>query len=203
MSRASLRRILNRYVELPAARVLARLGVSPDGLTVAGLLVAGLAAYLVAAGSPLWGGLVLLASGLFDLLDGALARATGRVTPFGGFLDSTVDRLSEAVVLLGVLLRFALEGSLWGVALAYAALVGSFTVSYMRARAEGLGLRCDVGVLTRPERLLLLSLALVITPWLSSALVAALVVMAVLTFLTSLQRLLHVRRQVRRGGESR
>ena len=152
--RASIRRVLGVYFERPAAAALAWAGVSPDAVTVVGLLVAFAAAGLVAAGYLLAGGLVLLGSGAFDMLDGALARSTGKAGPFGALLDSTVDRVSEAAILFGVSVYFILEDSPLIVVLAFLAVTGSFMVSYVRARAEALDVDCEVGVMTRTEGVL-------------------------------------------------
>ena len=193
MNRATARKILSGYVEAPAARVLTQLGLSPNMLTILGLAIAGASAYLLGVGLLLAGGVVLLVSGIFDLFDGAVARATGRATPFGALLDSTVDRASEAVVLLGLVVYFLDRPSSLGVALGYLALVGSLLVSYVRARAEGLGVQCEVGVMTRPERVAALGVALIVGHWWLPAVSIVLAVIVALTLLTTIQRVLHVR----------
>ena len=142
MNRATARRVLTSYLEQPVTGLLARLGVSPNGLTLLGLVVAGASAYLLSVGLLWAGGIVLLASGVFDLFDGALARATGRASRFGALLDSVVDRVSEMVVLLGLLILYIQSSSAEGLVLVYLALAGSVLVSYLRARAEGLGIEC-------------------------------------------------------------
>ena len=196
MNRATARRLLSGYVEAPAARILTQLGLSPNMLTILGLAIAGVSAYLLGVGLLLAGGVVLLVSGVFDLFDGAVARATGRATRFGALLDSTVDRASEAVVLLGLLVYFLYfldPPSYLGAALAYLALAGSLLVSYVRARAEGLGVECEVGVMTRPERVAALGVALVVGHWWLPAVSIVLGVIVTLTLLTTVQRVLHVR----------
>ena len=193
MNRASARRLLASYFEAPAARLLARLGLSPNAVTAMGLVLAAVSAYLLSAGYLTAGGAVLLLSGVFDLLDGALARATGRTTTFGAFLDSTVDRVSEIVVLLGLLVYYLDLGSTSGAVLVYVALSGSIMVSYVRARAEGLGLESSVGLMTRPERIAALGAGLIAGQWWSDGVLVALGVIAVLASLTSVQRVLHVR----------
>ncbi len=198
--RASLRKALGVYIEEPAAGVLSRAGVSPDAVTVVGLLVAFAAAGLVAAGYLLAGGVVLLVSGVFDMLDGALARSTGRAGPFGALLDSTVDRVSEASILFGVSAYFIFEESPLVVLLAILALVGSFMVSYVRARAEALEVDCEVGVLTRTERVIALSAALVVAHWLPLVLTAVLGAIAALGIATAIYRVAYAHRRLRERG---
>ena len=198
--RASIRRALGVYVERPAAGALAWAGVSPDAVTVAGLLVAFAAAGLVGAGYLLAGGLVLLFSGVFDMLDGALARATGRAGPFGALLDSTIDRVSEAAILFGVSVYFILQESPLPVMLAFLALVGSFVVSYVRARAEALDVDCEVGVMTRTERVIALSAALVAAQWVPLALTAVLAAIATLGIATAVYRVAYAQRRLRERG---
>lgn len=169
------------------ARVLASTGVSPAQLTLIGFaLNLAVGAVLAVGDLRIGGGLVLLA-GAFDMLDGALARVAGRATTFGAFLDSTVDRFSEAAVLLGLLLAASRRGDLVVPPLAFLVIVGSLMVSYTRARAEGLGLKCEVGIAPRPERIVILGVGLIL-----GLEVPALALLAALTNLTAVQRMLHV-----------
>lgn len=183
----------NRIAE-PLGRLIARSGVSPNALTWLGLLLnIGVAAAL-AWGHLFLGGFLVLIAGAFDLLDGAVARVTGRTTKFGALLDSTIDRLSEGALLFGVLVFFARQGNVQGTLVVFLAMVGSFAVSYVKARAEGLGLECPVGWFTRPERVVLLALGLLLSG-LPHALLVALWVLAVMAHLTAGQRIYHVWRQ--------
>lgn len=197
LSSRSLREALRAWsaqVEAPLVRVLARLGISPNAVTLVGLALTAPAAYWAATGRWMWAGGGFIVAGLADLVDGALARRTGRASPFGAFLDSLVDRLQEAGLLLGILVFYAVRGLEVGVILTFLALVGSFLVSYARARAEGLGVpRSTLGLLTRPERVVILSAGL-LTGWL----LPALGVVAGLGLLTALQRTLEVWRFSRR-----
>ena len=191
ISRTAARRLLGSHFETPVARLLAALGLSPNAVSLLGLVVAGGSAYLLSTGRFWAGGIVLLASGLFDLLDGALARHTGRVSRFGALLDSTLDRVSEAVVLVGLLVYYLDTGSTEGALLCYLALAGSVMVSYLRARAEGLGIECSVGIMTRPERVAALGAGLIIGHWWPVTVLAVLAAIAGLTAVTSTQRLFH------------
>ena len=193
MSRIAARRVISSYVEVPVAKLLARMGLSPNSITLAGLLVAGASAYLLSTGYLWAGGVVLLASGVFDLFDGALARVANRVSRFGALLDSVADRVSEVAVLLGLLVFYLARDSTEGAVLVYAALAGSLMVSYLRARAEGLGIECKVGVMTRPERVAAMGFGLIIGHWWVTAILVVLGVIAALTIFTSIQRLLHAR----------
>jgi len=167
--------------------------ITPNMLTLFGLVITAVGALLVAMGDLLVGGVVLAFAGLFDIFDGALARASGKVYRYGAFLDSTVDRYSEGVVYLGILIYFLDQHDGLRPIIVLIALAGSFLVSYVRARAQSLGFTCDVGILARPERvviivagLLLESVGLKIGGW--TPLTVALVVLAVGTNFTAVQR---------------
>lgn len=199
MNRASLRQALNAYIEQPVAKGLARLGVSPNAVTFAGLAGAGVSAYLISEGVFWAGGVVMLLAGILDLFDGALARATGQDSDFGALLDSVIDRVSEIVVLLGLLLFYTRSGSVEGSVLVYLAVGGSVMVSYLRARSEGLGIDCKVGIMTRPERVAALGFGLIIGHWLPSVVLVVLGAIAGLTILTTAQRLFHTWRSLNRA----
>ena len=200
MNRTAGKQLIASYLEAPASRAVRRLGLSPNALTLLGLPVAGGGAYLLSVGQFAAGGAVLLLSGALDMLDGAVARATGRVTRFGAFLDSNVDRVSEAVVLLGLLVYYLQRSSTTeaavGAVLVYVAIVSSVMVSYTRARAEGLGIECDVGLMTRPERIAVLSIGLIAGQWWRPAVLVALGLVSALAVVTAVHRVLHARRQL-------
>lgn len=176
-----------RSLARTVALVLARTGITPNGLTIIGLLLNVLVAAVLAAGHLLPGGLLLILAGLFDMLDGALAKATGQASKFGAFLDSTLDRYSEIIVFFGLLLHLQRVDDQLLVALIYAAAVGSLLVSYARARAESLGYDAEVGLLARPERIILLAAGLAL-----GHLPIVLWVLAVLTNVTAAHRIIHV-----------
>jgi CDP-diacylglycerol--glycerol-3-phosphate 3-phosphatidyltransferase len=171
----------------PMAVALLNLGLTPNRMTVLGLGFSVATAVCLAYGQITAGGLILLLSGPFDALDGAMARLSGRVTKFGGFLDSVTDRWSEMVVLLGLLYFYLQHGQPGPVLLAFIASMGSVMVSYTKARAEGLGLECKIGLLSRVERYLVFSVLLTLNQPL-----LALWIVAVLANATALQRMWHV-----------
>jgi CDP-diacylglycerol--glycerol-3-phosphate 3-phosphatidyltransferase len=183
---------------------LARTRVTPNALTAAGVALCTAAAVVVFfenRGEILfyWVGAVLFVVGsILDILDGALARTSGKGTPFGAFLDSTTDRVSEGVMLGAIALVFSRHGDEIALAFAFAAVGGSFLVSYTRARAEALGLRGDVGIGSRAERVVVITAGLVLAPW--GVLPWAIYLLAATAWLTVVQRVLHVRKQLRSGG---
>ena len=189
----------------PLVRLAQRLGITANRVTVAGFCVVVVAAVLVAAGQLLIGALVLVAGSLLDAVDGALARATGGSTPFGGFLDSTLDRAAEAILYVGIVayLLGASADPLWPVLLALAALSGSFLVSYTRAKAEAIGLTASVGLAPRTERLVLIVAGIGLAGMgVEIGLLGALGIIAALSAATTIQRIWHVRQQVAGTEES-
>jgi len=181
-----------QYAEAPA-RFFGRLGVTPNALTVAGALLTATVGLLIAQGWFLAAGVCLWLFSATDTLDGALARATNRVTVFGAFLDSVCDRYAEAAVFFGLVWWYQAHGDMLGVTLSYLAVVGSLMVSYARARAEGVGLQAaDVGWFQRPERIILLGVGLLLASYVPYALLVVLALLAVLTSVTVLQRVRHV-----------
>ncbi|HKU56572.1 MAG TPA: CDP-alcohol phosphatidyltransferase family protein [Gaiellaceae bacterium] len=185
---------------------LARTGITPNVLTATGVSLCLAAAVLVPFENRVDTLLVYwLAAGVFvvgsllDILDGALARVGGKATPFGAFIDSTTDRVGEGAMLAAIALVFARHNKDWAVVVAVAAVVGSFLVSYTRARAEALGLKGDVGLGSRAERVVVITAGLVFGPW--GGLPWAIVALAATAWLTVFQRILHVRKQLS-GGTS-
>jgi CDP-diacylglycerol--glycerol-3-phosphate 3-phosphatidyltransferase len=188
-----------------AARSMSRLArsrVTPNALTAGGVLLCTAGAVVVYFEyrnelAAFWTGAALFIVGsILDILDGALARTSGKATPFGAFVDSMTDRVSEGVMLASIALVFMRDGNQIAVAFTFAAAVGSFLVSYARAKAEILGLRGDVGLGSRAERVVVISAGLILAPW--GGLQWAIYLLAVTAWLTVIQRLLHVRRQLER-----
>ncbi len=179
----------------PLVAPLAAIGVTPNMISVAGFAGNVAAGALAAGGHFLAAGVVMLIFSALDLLDGALARRTGTVTRFGAVFDSVLDRLSEAAVLGGLLFHYTeIGGHTVEIALCYAAIVGSIMVSYVRARAEGLGLELREGLFTRAERVLLLAGALIIG---FGTLRWALWILAVMSHATAIQRVYNVWQKTR------
>src|SRR5919204_635044 len=180
---------------------LARTRVTPNALTASGVLLCAAASVLVFFENRgpylfFWlGAFVFVVGSVLDILDGALARAGGKATPFGAFLDSTTDRVSEGFMLGAIALVFSRHSNEVAVAFAVAAVAGSFLVSYTRARAEALGLRGDVGIGSRAERVVVITGGLVFAPW--GALQWAMYLLTATAWLTVLQRILGVRSQLR------
>jgi CDP-diacylglycerol--glycerol-3-phosphate 3-phosphatidyltransferase len=179
---------------------LARTRVTPNALTFAGVALCGVAAVIVyfeyrSEILAYWLGAVLFVVGsILDILDGALARAGGKTTPFGSFLDSTTDRVGEGAMLGAIALIFARHGNEVALGATIAAIAGSFLVSYTRAKAEALGLRGDVGLGSRAERVVVITAGLVLAPW--GVLQWAIYLLTATAWLTVLQRILFVRKQL-------
>jgi CDP-diacylglycerol--glycerol-3-phosphate 3-phosphatidyltransferase len=184
----------------PIGRAIGGTGLSPDAVTGAGVLIQAVAAWLILDGRLLLAGLVSIAAALADVLDGAIAKAQGRAGRFGALLDSTTDRLADALFFLPIAWLYAVapdsgaHDEQWVAVVALVALVAGFLVSYVKARAESLGFTCDVGIAERAERVIATIIALVfdILPF-------VLPVLAVLSVVTAVQRVVHVRGQDRRA----
>jgi len=173
---------------LGVGRFLAGIGLTANMLTVIGVILNGVVAIVIATDHARLGGFLLLIASAFDMLDGAVARATGSTSKFGGFLDSTLDRYSEALVFGGVLVyMLGTDDAKLGAILVFASTVGALLISYARARAEAAGYKASVGLLARPERVILLALFLILGQPL-----IALWILAVATHLTAITRILHV-----------
>lgn len=170
---------------------LGKLGFSPNALTLLGTVFMLGIGIILAQGQFLTGGILMAAAAAFDALDGGLARLTNRVTKFGAFLDSTTDRWAEAFVYGGLIWWFMGQGLRVELMLTYVAIIGSLMVSYTRARAEGLGVDCKVGLFTRFERIAVLGLGL-----LFNQMYIALILLAVLSNFTAIQRIVHVNKQM-------
>ncbi|TML97691.1 MAG: CDP-alcohol phosphatidyltransferase family protein [Actinobacteria bacterium] len=185
---------------------LARTRVTPNALTTAGVSLCLVAAVLVPFESRdkllyYWlGAAVFVVGSVLDILDGALARAGGKSTVFGAFLDSTTDRVGEGAMLAAIALVFTRAGNHVAVVFTIVAVAGSFLVPYVRAKAEALGLRGDVGLGSRAERVVVITAGLVFAPW--GGLQWAIYVLAATSWLTVLQRILHVRKQLIDGGKA-
>jgi len=178
-----------RQLIRPLARILSAIRVRPDALTIAGWILSLGAATLFALGYTKTAGAVMLFAGLFDALDGAVARESNLMSSFGAFLDSTLDRLSESAIFVGIVFFYASSSRPYEALLVGVAMTFSLMTSYTRARAEGLGFECEVGLLERAGRVVILSLCS-----LTGFLIAGVGLVAVGALVTTAQRILHVRR---------
>jgi CDP-diacylglycerol---glycerol-3-phosphate 3-phosphatidyltransferase len=185
---------------------LARLGVSPNLLTIIGLALSIVTALVIAQGFLVIGGLLVVFAGICDMFDGAIARVRNTATVFGAFLDSTLDRYSESIILFGLLwytlqhpglqdlLWPAPHEQFWMITFIFVSVVGSLMVSYTKARAEGLGIKCKSGLLARPERVIILAIGL-----LSRTSIWALAILAVFSHITAVERMISVWRSTRQS----
>ena len=183
---------LGHFLDTPLRSVAERIPFSPNSLTIIGFLITVLAAFIIPYNIRL-GGIVILIGGLFDMFDGIVARTRGKTTRFGAFLDSVLDRYSDAFLFLASAWYLAEKGNHTGAFLSLGTLIGAFLISYTRARAEGLGESCHTGIMERPERIILLIFA-TLTGWI----MPVLWIMLVLTHITVIQRIYHVWRLMNR-----
>ena len=173
-------------LDKPLGKLARKIPVSPDSLSIAGFIITVFACYILSF-DLLSGGILILVGALFDVLDGIVARTQNKVTRFGAFLDSVLDRYSDAIMLLAIAYYMGKVSNATGVMLSLGTLVGSFLISYSRARAEGIGEECTYGLMERPERIILISLGTI-----SDFIIPALWILAVLTNFTVMQRIYYV-----------
>jgi CDP-diacylglycerol--glycerol-3-phosphate 3-phosphatidyltransferase len=183
------------FITQPIAKRIAAIGITANTLTIIGLIIGIAAGVCIALGRLKLAGVLILIGGSFDMMDGAVARASNKNTPFGALLDSVVDRYSEGAIFLGLAIYFSMEGSMkervYGLIPTFLGLISAFLVSYVRARAEGLQLDCKVGLMQRPERVLLLSAGVLFQNFSIvniSILIVALWVLVIFSHITVLQR---------------
>lgn len=194
----------------PIIKGMIKMGITPNMVTTIGFVGNVVAAFLFIHASQLtplsmgfswigWGGAILLFSGLFDMMDGRLARLGNMSTTFGAFWDSTLDRYSELFSLFGITLYLMTASGIWAGVITFMALVGSIMVSYVRARAEGLGIECKVGLMQRPERVVVTALAAIITGMTSNLwwLIGGMTLIAVLANITAFWRVAHCYKQLK------
>jgi CDP-diacylglycerol---glycerol-3-phosphate 3-phosphatidyltransferase len=193
---ASIRKTLAKYITEPIVSLVAKTPLTPNVITLIGFIITIGAGALVVTEHFLAAGIVVLVAGLFDMLDGALARMTNKTTRFGAILDSTLDRISEAILLITLLAVFARSGLATESILSGVALVGSLLVSYIRARMEGLGVECKAGLFTRPERVIILALGLMLSQF-ANALLITLSVLTFFSWLTVIERMAYAWRKLK------
>ncbi len=187
-----IRRNMEQGITRPIVSVLAKTGITPNILTVTGFIITLIAAALIGMGHLISGGIIILVAGAFDMLDGALARSKQQETRLGAFLDSIIDRFSETALLLGVLVISLQRNLVSEIILVFVVLAGSMMISYVRARAEGLGWKGKAGWFTRPERVIVLAIGVI-----TNQIFIALIVMAVFIIITVIQRIADVHKEAR------
>jgi CDP-diacylglycerol--glycerol-3-phosphate 3-phosphatidyltransferase len=214
---SSIEKIRERYIKAvaPIGSLISRLGIHPNILTVTGFLGSAIAAIALAFGSFFSAAILIILSGTCDILDGYVARKTGKMSRFGAFLDSTLDRYSDLLLLSGFAFFFSGGGVLlqtvgvepakptypWTVLVISLSMVGSFMVSYTRARGEGLGSNCKIGFMQRPERIVLIIVGCLVgsIPKIGlSLLQTILVLLALSTNITAIHRIIHIRRELKK-----
>jgi CDP-diacylglycerol--glycerol-3-phosphate 3-phosphatidyltransferase len=193
---ASTRKNIAANVTRPIVSFLAKTGITPNAITWIGFVITVIAGALVITEHLLAAGIVVLVAGFFDMLDGALARMTGKVSRFGAILDSTLDRACEAILLLSLLVIFVQGGKTTECILAGVAIPGSLLVSYVRARMEGLGIECKAGLFTRPERVIVLALGLLLSRF-DYALIIALSIIILFSYYTVIERMVYAWRKLK------
>ena len=210
-----------RYLKIiaPVGNLLARIGVHPHVLSIAGLVLSIVAGLVYSSGFFFWAAWVVLLAGICDTLDGQIARQTNKVSKFGSFFDSTLDRYSDILLFIGLAYHFAggqafmglqsseirEHASPWTVAIIILTIAGSFMVSYTRARAEGLGIECKAGLMQRPERITLLIIGSLFgsIPAIGPILMkCTLLILAISSNLTAMYRIFYVRNQLVRGSQA-
>lgn len=208
ITREGLRKALLKYYEEPLSSLFDAMGFTPNMVTLLGLLVVSIAAFFIAIGNLWAGGIIVAIGGALDLIDGGLARKKGLDSKFGAMFDSVADRMQESLVLLGLLIYYsfgecvgnlilpfkqleAFDSCAFAQIMTYTAFVGSVMVSYLRSRAEGLGIECKIGIMTRPERVAVISVGLVIANWIPFVMIVVLILLTVLGLFTTVQRLIH------------
>ena len=192
-----LRKKVQNTITKPLVPLISKLHLTPDAMTISGVVLNLIAAVVIGFGHLLIGGIIFLLAGLFDMLDGALARYMKKVSKFGALFDSVSDRVTEGALFLSFIFITSVAvwpfSVVWELVLIFLAMIGSFLTSYIRARAEGLGIDCTVGLFTRPERVIILALGLLL-----SQVFVALAIVVVLSFVTVGQRFIFVWQQAKK-----
>jgi CDP-diacylglycerol--glycerol-3-phosphate 3-phosphatidyltransferase len=193
---ASFRKAIAESISKPIVNVISKTPLTPNIITWIGFIIIIGAGALIITDYWLAAGIFVLVAGLCDMLDGALARATSKMTRFGAILDSTLDRISEAILLISLLAVFAKDGFVTESILSGVALVGALLVSYIRARMEGLGVECKAGLFTRPERVIILALGLMLSQF-DNAMLITLAVITFFSWLTVIERMIYAWRKLK------
>ena len=181
----------SHLLDKPLTPLAKALPVSPNVITFIGMLITSSSGFVIPE-SLLWGGLIILAGGAFDLLDGIVARVNNKVSRFGALLDSTFDRIADGFIFLGISLYFFYHLDENALIITLLCMIASFLISYVRARAEGVKVPCNVGIIERPERLIFLAFGC-----LTGILYHVLIILTLLSWITVIQRIFYVKRQLK------
>jgi len=181
----------SHFLDKPLTPLAKALPVNPNIITFIGMIITSLSGFIIPF-NLFWGGIFILAGGTFDLIDGVVARVNGRVTKFGALFDSTMDRIADGFIFLGISWYFFRVSSETGLIINLLCMIASFLISYVRARAEGIGVSCNVGIIERPERLIILAFGC-----LTSLINPVLLILTVLSWITVIQRIIYVRKQIK------
>jgi phosphatidylglycerophosphate synthase len=181
----------SHFLDKPLTPLAKALPVNPNVITFIGMIITSLSGFIIPF-SLFWGGIFILAGGTFDLIDGVVARVNGKATKLGALLDSTMDRIADGFIFLGISWYFFRVGSETGLIINLFCMIASFLISYVRARAEGIGVSCNVGIIERPERLIILAFGC-----LTNLINPVLLILTFLSWITVIQRILYFRKQIK------
>lgn len=187
---------LGHFLDKPLAPLIKKISISPNVLTITGFGITVLAGICIPFNLFL-GGILILVGGLFDMLDGIVARVNHKKTDFGALLDSTLDRYSDSIIFISIAWYFFEMNNLTGVIFTATGLVGAFLISYVRARAEGIGIKCNVGLMERPERIVLIAFGCLLN-WL----LTIVIFLSIFSHITAIQRIFYVYRETKRKEAS-
>ena len=196
LDRNLIRGKINKFFEIPIIKILKLIKIKPNHISIFGLILAFISSYFISNSNFIFSPLFLLLSGVCDLLDGSLARYTQSVTKFGGVLDSVLDRFGEAAIFIGIFIYFTNYDSIVPNIFVLMALSSSTVVTYLRSKAEILGISCDIGIMTRTERVLILFLALILTNFFDFILLISIIVIFILSLFTIFQRMRHINNSI-------
>ena len=196
LNRNLIRGKINKFFEIPIIKILKLIKIKPNHISIFGLILAFISSYFISNSNFIISPLFLLLSGVCDLLDGSLARYTQSVTKFGGVLDSVLDRFGEAAIFIGIFIYFTNYDSIIPNIFVLMALSSSTVVTYLRSKAEILGISCDIGIMTRTERVLILFLALILTNFFDFILLISIIVIFILSLFTIFQRMRHINNSI-------
>lgn len=196
LDRNLIRKKINKFFEIPIIKILKLIKIKPNHISIFGLILAFISSYFISNSNFIFSPLFLLLSGVCDLLDGSLARYTQSVTKFGGVLDSVLDRFGEAAIFIGIFIYFTNYDSIVPNIFVLMALSSSTVVTYLRSKAEILGISCDIGIMTRTERVLILFLALILTNFFDFILLISIIVIFILSLFTIFQRMRHINNSI-------